>query len=224
MLLELTQKLTIPWLPSLTFVLFSIWVYYGTLLASSHAGERHQLPNAQIDYPFSSRSQSLEDALKYFGKNINVKVSVDETLSGTVLDTGRVRHSRVSYLKQLAAEHDFVWFYDGVVLHVAPVSTIQTEAISLKNNDGGDIIRLLRQLNVLQQKFTHKIDDRNSVLVVTGPGKYVEIVKRVVVSIEQGKRKKLSVLRGDTSLELPPLVTSPSSLGSAPAQALVENE
>ncbi|WP_298966468.1 hypothetical protein [uncultured Roseibium sp.] len=139
-------------------------------------------------------------------------------MSGIVNDDSVIRRTRVSYLNQLAANHDFIWFYDGVVLHVAPIDTIKTEAIPLKNNDGRDIMRLFRQLKVLQNKFAHSIDDKNSVLVVTGPNKYVDMIKQVAASIEEGKRKKLSVLRGDAATDLPPLDPAPSNLGSAAVQ------
>lgn len=179
-----------------------------------------ELPGANEPYPFLSIGQDIVQTLKYFGQNINVSVSIDKGVSGKVLDMAHKAKqsanssisppSRLTYLTRLGRDHDFVWFYDGVVLYVSSLDTIETKAIALKNNGGSDVMRLLEELRIIQPKFLHRIDKKNAVMIVTGPNKYTELVAKVVASIEEGKRIDLSVLRGETIATLGGGVNFPS--------------
>lgn len=154
------------------------------------------LPGADVTYPYVSANQDVGAAIRYFGKNMGIGVSIDPAVTGKIAAQSRGELTRQAYIDQLAAECGLVWFFDGTTLHVAPASNVETEVFFLKHNDGAAILRALKQLGVYQHKFSHRFARRNRVLLVSGPSAYVRMVKKTIEAAEKADRTETTVMRG----------------------------
>lgn len=154
------------------------------------------LPGADLDYPYKSQDQPVGDALRYFARNLRVAVKVDDSITGTILSSDDTSFTREQYLDELAEEFNFVWYFDGIILHIVDIASFETEAMPLQNNDGTDVIAMLQRLDVYQEKFMHRADLKSQTLLVMGPPDYVDIVRSTVEAIERAERKTVTLLRG----------------------------
>ncbi len=167
----------------------------------AHASPFYQnLPNADAPYPFMSKKLDIQEVLKLFGQNLNIATQIDEAIEGNVTVAFSSRHSNEGFLNHLGREFDFIWYFGGNILHMVSLNSLKTEIFSLKNNDGHDALRLLQELNIYQSKFSHRVDGKNGVLVISAPKDYITIVQSAIDKIEEGKRKPISILRGETTL------------------------
>lgn len=154
------------------------------------------LPDPAAPYPFVSRGLDIQDALKIFAKNLRIGAEINETITGPVPDRIDDRLNRIGYVDALALEFDFVWYFDGRVLRISPVGSIETEILPLQNHSGAEVLEILKQLDIYQQNFTHRSDLRNRTFLVSGPADYVALVKKAVEAIEAAEKTNITVLRG----------------------------
>ncbi|OED49587.1 hypothetical protein AB838_05870 [Rhodobacteraceae bacterium (ex Bugula neritina AB1)] len=206
-------------LPSFSFAFSTaLFLLFAPHQAAHAQGEepvtRWQLPQAGEEYPFLGKNQGLRSTLETFGRNVRVAVNIDEEITNDRSVSIEQRMSRQDYLDRLSNEFGLLWFYDGVMLHISSVATVQTEIIPLQNNDGGTVLDVLSQLGIYQEKFVHASDPKRRVFLVSGPTSYVELVKKAVDAIEEADKNDLHVVRGAeisgpdlTSLDSPDIET-----------------
>ena len=155
-----------------------------------------RLPMADEEYPFLAKSQGLRATLETFGRNIRVAVNIDSEITNDRSVNIDRRLSRQAYLDRLSNEFGLLWFYDGVILHISSVVSVQTEIIPLQDNDGSTILDVLSQIGIYQKKFVHASDPKRRVFLVSGPSSYVDLVKKAVEAIEEADRNDLHIVRG----------------------------
>ncbi|MDC0659536.1 hypothetical protein N6L27_16155 [Leisingera sp. SS27] len=178
---------------------------------------RWLLPQENEEYPFLGKNQGLRATLETFGRNIRVAVSIDEEITNEASVSIDQRMSRRAYLDRLSNEFGLLWFYDGVMLHVSSVRSVETEIIPLQDNDGGTVLDVLSQLGIYQEKFVHASDPKRRVFLVSGPASYVTLVKKAVEAIEEADRNDLAVVRG-TEISGPDLTSLDSPEIDTPGQ------
>lgn len=185
------------------FVILRCLAVLGVVLSIQQAGaqEPHQnpyldLPDGHLDYPYVSREQELGDALRVFSRNLQIAVSIDEGVTGTIVESDQSVMTRQEYLNALAEEFGFVWYFDGILLNIVDVSTFRSEVFPLLNNEGHAVIAMLKTLDIYQPKFLHRADEKTQTLMVMGPESYVSTVGRAVQAIESSSRKTVTLLRG----------------------------
>lgn len=176
-----------------------------------------ELPQADIPYPFYSKNMDVQQALSLFGRNLNVAVDIDESIKGTIVSNKDANLSREQYLDMLSRKFGFFWYFDGVVLNFSGVNTIKTEVISLKKKNAVLALNLLVNLGIYQEKFMHRVDEKSSVFMVSGPEKYVEMVKSSLQSIEDSDTRAISVVRGSTGVAEITAASASEGLGSTSA-------
>ena len=157
------------------------------------------LPDQDLIYPLRGRDLEVQEALRYFARNVRVGIVMDETITGTVSDDFPVELSRVEYLNELAFLYDFVWYFDGQVLRISSVGNLEMVVIALSDNSGSSVLDILRHLGIYQPKFTHRFDARSRTLMVAGPTHYTEVVKNAVEAVEDADRSDIALLRGNES-------------------------
>lgn len=157
------------------------------------------LPDALAPYPLRARGLDIQDALRLFAKNLRIGLVVDESISGEITTELASGLSREAYIDELAALHDFVWYFDGQVLRVSPVGDIEIEFIPLRDNSGATVIDMLKRLGLFQAKFTHRADPRSRMLMVSGPSSYTELVREVASAAEEAERTNITLMRGNES-------------------------
>ena len=199
-------------------LLASLFLVSGTLVAqdASSSGLPPSLPGASMPYNYLSVDQDLREALRYFALNLDIAADIAAGVEGRTGSEIPPGLSRQAYLDYLAAEFRLVWYFDGTTVHVAPSSSVQTEVLSLENNDGTRILSALSRLGLYQPKFRHSYDLKGKVFLVSGPPSYVDHVKKTVEALEKANKTLVTVLRG--SVEDPvlrSLARTPVTTGSS---------
>ena len=164
----------------------------GTALSDEYL----RLPDPEAPYPLATNGLDLREALKLYGKNLRVGIVMTDGVVGTVPENWPAPDTRLAYLEALSLEFDFVWFFDGRSLRISEIGAMETAVLPLQNNDGAAVLRILQELDIYQNKFTHRSDLRNRSFLVSGPVDYVEMVRKAVEAIEAADRNKVTILRG----------------------------
>ena len=157
---------------------------------------RWRLPQADQEYPFLGKNQGLRSTLETFGRNVGLAVNLDAEITNDRTVNIEQQMSRQKYIDRLSNEFGLLWFYDGVMLHISSVGSVQTEIMPLQNNDGATVLDVLSQLGIYQDKFVHASDPKRRVFLVSGPTSYVDLVKTAVSAIEEAEKNDLHVVRG----------------------------
>jgi len=158
-----------------------------------------QIPDENELYPYYSVDQSIEKLLEVYADRIGVHLSIDSEFP----DEQNNRNfnasnlTRLEYLNELSKTYAFIWYFDGNVLHIEHISSINTETIPLRNNNGNEILDILKELNIVQDKFKHFTSRKNRIISVTGPKKYIENLENAISSIEEGRKNSITILRGE---------------------------
>lgn len=155
------------------------------------------LPGADRIYPLRARDLEVKEALRLFAKNLRVGLMVDDAITGPITEDMPKGLTHREYIDELAAVFDFVWYFDGSVLRVSPVSDMQMDVLALRDNSGAAVIEVLQRLGIYQERFMHRADPRSRTLMVAGPKSYLETVRKAAEAIEEADRTNITLLRGN---------------------------
>lgn len=155
------------------------------------------LPDAAAPYPLQNHGLGIQDGLRLFAKNLRIGLVVDDGITGEITTDLPRDLSRAAYIDELAALHDFVWYFDGQVLRISPVGDIEIEFIPLRDYSGTAVIDVLKRLGLYQTKFLHRADPRTRMLMVSGPTSYTDMVREVATAVEEAERTNITLMRGN---------------------------
>lgn len=169
---------------------------------SEQPNGHNTLPDANKPYHYISKKQDVRDALELFGRNLKISVTIDKNLSGEIIEIDEVLTSK-AYLTKLGIEHDFVWYFDGIVLHIVDRDQLVSDTIVLKKNSGRAAIDVLLRSGVYQERFVHIGDHVSPVLYINGPKPYVDRVTQIIEAFDATEPIQLKVMRGARSPSSP---------------------
>jgi len=169
-------------------------------LATPSSAGALPLPGAEMPYTYVSRRQELRDALMFFGRNARIATDVDPDLKGDVEQpAGAV--TRQAYLAFLSSRFDFVWYFDGITLHIVKRNNLISDTIVLSNRVGADVLRELQETGVYEERFNHLASPTSRVLFVTGPKVYVTRLRAVAKDLDKASVPAMMIMRGRVSTE-----------------------
>lgn len=190
------KLLRITLIPALSFMFLFAGVVYSQPVAHSEYSYT-ELPGAAQSYPLRTRDIDVKDALRLFAKNLRIGLVLDETISGPITEDLSKGLTHKTYIDELANIFDFVWYFDGRMLHISPVGAMEIDVLALRDNSGTTAIEVLQRLGIYQEKFPHRADPRSHTLMVAGPKSYLEIVRKAVEAIEAADTTNITLLRGN---------------------------
>lgn len=143
---------------------------------------------AEIPWPQKSRFQylaqkkDLRELLREFSISQGLTISIADGVDGNV--SGRFDLKPQAMLELLAASHGFLWYYDGSLLHISSSTDVRTEVIQLRFASADQVSTALARLNVLDNRYPLQLDKDGSTILISGPGRYVELVRQIAENIE----------------------------------------
>ncbi|RED43707.1 secretin N-terminal domain-containing protein [Aestuariispira insulae] len=174
-------------LASLALLFVAVLCGQGAVAASLDWPER--------DYPYVAVEQDLRDVLQALGRNMAVGIKLTKNVQGTV--RGRLpRMSPTKFLNHLCASHGLIWYFDGQVLEISSISEVVLRVIRLKKYSYQFLISTLEALDITDGRFPIRVSDENSVILVTGPRRYVELVEQTAKELEESRPRSVRVFRG----------------------------
>ena len=134
-------------------------------------------------YSYILINQDIRDALKEFGRNLSVPVSLSEKIRGQV--RGEVRAETAgAFLTRLAEANGLIWYFDGSVLYVNSTEEFATQIIDAGRANGAMVIEEVRRLSLMDDRFSIKSTPNAPALRVSGPPAFIAMVQQVVSTVQ----------------------------------------
>jgi len=92
--------------------------------------------------------------------------------------TGQFNEPAEQVVKKLAAAYGLVWFFDGSVLYISPLSDLRSTVVKLGGLDPRRVPDMLAGLGLLEERFPVRAS--NGSVLVSGPSRYVDLVVKAL--------------------------------------------
>lgn len=134
-------------------------------------------------YSYILINQDIRDALKEFGRNLNLPVSLSDKIRGQV--RGEVRAETAgAFLTKLAEANGLVWYYDGSILYINSSDEFATQILDAGRADGARVIEEVKRLSLMDDRFSIKFTPNASALRVSGPPAFIAMVQQVIANVQ----------------------------------------
>ena len=156
---------------------FLRWVAAVALLSIAAPAHTAELPRiAPYDYMVIDRN--LPDALRDFARNHGIAVVIDPGVRGRVARREGAADSR-AFIDALATEFNFVWYFDGLALHVSPPDSMRSRFFRTAELDPAALVRTLTELGIYDPRFGVTEAAEEGIAWISGPPRYIELVEQV---------------------------------------------
>ena len=139
-----------------------------------------QLPVA--NYNYTVLNGDLADALRQFGDDVRLRVSVSGEVKGRI--RGRVSASSPrAFLDLVTALYGLDWYYDGYTLYVTANAEGQTRLIDVPDGDAVSLQKALDAGDVTDTRFPLRVLPGSNRIMVSGPPRYVDLVTQTAAAM-----------------------------------------
>jgi type III secretion protein C len=159
-----------------------------TLACACTAVQAADLPSRGKPFRIDAADKPLPDLLREIAAAQGITAVVDPKVSGTV--SGRFALSGnpgsvQMLLNSLCSANGLTWYYDGAFLFVDPASEARSEVLAIAPGNAARISETLARLRIADPRYTLSVSERDGHVHVSGPKRYVEMVKQTVRLIDQ---------------------------------------
>jgi type III secretion protein C len=169
--------------------LIGVFIFACQLSSNSFAVELPKKP-----FVYKAESRKLSEVLQDFSASVEVPVVIADGVDGIV--NGKFNLTPASFLDLMSSAYALTWYYDGSVLYVYPVRSIQSKVIFLRDFGAERIERLLQSLKLGDRRFPLRYDASEKTLVVSGPPRHLELIDSMVDALsERGKEEGRRIVR-----------------------------
>lgn len=159
-----------------------LWVVAALLLAAGPIAAA-ELPWRGRPFQIMANEKPLPDFLRELAASQGTTAVVDGKVSGVI--SGKFSGSAVSILNSVCATNGLTWYYDGAFLFVDLASDARSEVLSIAGNSARNIAETLVRLKISDSRYPLTISEREGTVHVTGPRRYVEMVRQAVRLVDQ---------------------------------------
>jgi len=127
----------------------------------------------------------LPDLLRELAASQGATAVVDPKIQGTI--SGKFSAAPLAILDNLCATYALTWYYDGSLLYIDPSTETRSEVMSIGTGTGNAdwLIQTLMQLRIYDKRFPLLVSGREGTARVTGPRRYVELVRQAVQLVDR---------------------------------------
>lgn len=130
-----------------------------------------------------ANDKPLADFLREVVASQGITAVVDPKVSGVI--SGKFTMQAQNILDSLCTTYGLTWFYDGAFLYIDPASEARTEVLPLSSGSGGSVTQMLARLRIADSRYPIVASEREGGLVVSGPRRYVDMVRQAVKLADQ---------------------------------------
>lgn len=134
-------------------------------------------------FSYVAQDKPLKEFIREFTAAESVNVVIAPEIEGTV--NGKFNLAPQSMLDLLAMSFGLTWYYDGSVLYVYPAGDMSTEVLQLGATSADQLQAALNRLGILDRRFPISYDRAHNSARLSGPKRYVELVKQTVGALDQ---------------------------------------
>ncbi len=128
-------------------------------------------------YAYAANGMSLQGVIRDFAQTFGVIPRIEASVTGTV-EGNLSANSASDALDRLANQFHFQWFVYNNTLYVSPTSSETSARIEISADAAPDLRQALTDIGLLDARFGWGEIPDEGVVLVTGPTRYVELVRR----------------------------------------------
>lgn len=144
-------------------------------------------------YTAVNEDKDINKVLQRFAQNFGVDLEISGELSGQVNEQSSAKNA-LAYLDRLGLSHGFSWFVFNNVLYVSPMRDNRTARVKVSPDAIAELKQAVKGLGLFEDKFGWGEIPAAGLVLVSGPQKYIELVRQSIRENAQGKVGDLTLM------------------------------
>jgi type III secretion protein C len=161
---------------------FVMVMFCAMLLAATDA-EAAELRWKGRPFQIVANDKPLADVLRELVASQGITAVIDPKVTGTI--SGRFSGQPQTVLDSLATTYGLTWYYDGAFLYVDHASDARSEVLPISPGNGPRIAETVARLKITDPRYPLVINEKEGSVFVSGPRRYVEMVRQAVKLSDQ---------------------------------------
>jgi len=130
-----------------------------------------------------ANEKPLGDFLRELASSQGITAVIDPKVNGVI--SGKFDGPAKNILNSVCAVNGLTWYYDGAFLFVDLAADAKSEVLPIAPENAGRIAETLVRLHISDERYPLSISERDASVYVTGPRRYVEMVRQAVKLADQ---------------------------------------
>ncbi|MDR7267956.1 type III secretion protein C [Pelomonas saccharophila] len=147
------------------------------------------LPRNGRPFRMEANEKPVGDFLRELAASQGVTAVIDGKVSGTISGrfaiTGSQPGAVQMVLSNICAANGLTWYYDGAFLFIDPAADTRSEVFTIAGKNAPRIADTLARLKIADARYPLQISEADGNVYVSGPKRYVELVRQTVRLIDQ---------------------------------------
>jgi type III secretion protein C len=133
-----------------------------------------------------AENEQLADTLRDFCSAQGINAVLSPKVTGSV--NGRFdRFSPGQFFTQMTTAYGLIWYFDGNILYIYRSDEVVSRIIKLASLSIEKLQKALDRLDITDIRYPMKHSREDGILIVSGPGRYVELVADTASMLEQNE-------------------------------------
>ena len=147
------------------------------------------LPQRGRPFRMEASEKPVADFLRELAASQGLTAVIDPKVNGTI--SGRFAISGAqpgavqTVLSSICAANGLTWYYDGAFLFIDPAGDTRSEVFPILGKNAQRIADTLARLKIADGRYPLQISEADGNVYVSGPKRYVELVRQTVRLIDQ---------------------------------------
>lgn len=137
-------------------------------------------------YTIVADGKKVSDFLRELASAQGVTAVIDSKIDGTI--SGHFSGSPLATLRSVCATYGLTYYFDGSLLYIDRAEDGQTQVFPIPRGSAGELSRTLEAMRIPDKRFPLIISDRENTIYVSGPQRYVELVRQAISTITDPSR------------------------------------
>jgi type III secretion protein C len=160
--------------------------------AACHAVDAVPWPNPAAGYFKVAQNQPIDALLREFAADQGLPISMSENVTGAISGQFGPMPPQ-QFLDRLTQANGLIWYFDGHALFVYRSDELASEMVALQSATATDVLEKLERLGLLSERFPIKSLPENNLLYISGPPRYLEVIKGSAESIDSSTQNRVRV-------------------------------
>lgn len=171
------------------------WLASCAMVVGMTAAGAGPLPWPDAPYSHFANNSRLETVLAEFAGSFSLSLNLAPSVSGTV--NGKfTAASPTEFISRLAGVYGFTWYTHAGSLYVSKSTDLVTRSLPVPSGSLGSLRKALTELGVLEPRFGWGELPSQSLVMISGPETYVQLVEQTVRGLPaSGGAQQVSVFR-----------------------------
>lgn len=148
-----------------------------------------EIPWRVPEYSLTARNMQVRALFETFSVSEGVPVVLSEAVQGEVSGTFDKVPAR-EFLDRVATINNLTWYYDGATIWIYGSGEILTTLIDLRYMKADEVLELMRELGVEDERFPLKTASNGELVMVSGPPRYVTLVVEMIEKADRLREQR----------------------------------